>query len=139
MGDAAESPSPFAHGDFAAAGDPFKIFESFFGEFNDGGANFRSFRFNGGSPFQQQHGNGRWDAIAPGTVVLLKGLVSQPGLNGTSGQVQGGEAGAYTVRLQGNAYVRVEAEFLLQLVQVRLPPVPVSYTGISQDCFPVHF
>lgn len=64
----------------------------------------------------------RYDAIPPGTVVSLKGLISRPDRNGDRGEVEDydSSSGRYTVLLEEGEYLRVKAANLLQHVHVGL-------------------
>lgn len=85
-----------------------------------GGGNSTPF---GAFPQQQRPAPKRYDAIPVGTVVSLKGLVSQPERNGDRGQIADYDAsyGRYTVALEdSDESLRVKPSNLLQHIHVKL-------------------
>lgn len=80
----------------------------------------------GGMPFggvPQRQAPKRYDAIPNGTVVSLKGLISQPDRNGDRGEISAYDAssGRYTVTLEDtDELLRVKPTNLLQHVHVNL-------------------
>ena len=80
--------------------------------------------FGGSMPTQRRRSQAkRYDAIPPGTVISLKGLVSRPEKNGERGQVQQYDpnSGRYVVVLEDtDETMSVKASNLLQHVHVKL-------------------
>jgi curved DNA-binding protein CbpA len=99
-----------------------------FGGAGDPGAGMR---FSGGGMPRQQRAMKRFDAIPNGTVVSLKGLISQPSRNGDRGEVVDFDGERYTIALEdGDELLRVKAQNLLQHVHVTLQGIE-SQPGLN--------